>query len=154
MKKSVKRKGAAAPIPEAGPFIHDVIIRLEQKIFTIERKIDTLLSRAPAGGAPGQALPKLVPVEMKPPENRFSQRVMHKAVCADCRKACEVPFKPSGDRPVYCKDCFSKRKSNGTFRPGPAPLAPKKEALVTAAVKPAKPSAKKKPAAKKRKKKA
>ena len=38
-------------------------------------------------------------------------REMHKAVCADCKKECEVPFKPSGDRPVYCKDCFSKRKT-------------------------------------------
>ena len=35
---------------------------------------------------------------------------MHKAVCAECGKECTVPFKPSGDRPVYCKDCFSKRK--------------------------------------------
>ena len=38
------------------------------------------------------------------------QREMFKATCADCKKECEVPFKPSGDRPVYCKDCFSKRK--------------------------------------------
>lgn len=37
-------------------------------------------------------------------------REMHKAVCAECKKECEVPFKPSGDRPVYCKDCFMKRK--------------------------------------------
>jgi CxxC-x17-CxxC domain-containing protein len=37
-------------------------------------------------------------------------RQMHKATCADCKKECEVPFKPSGDRPVYCKECFSKRK--------------------------------------------
>jgi len=36
-------------------------------------------------------------------------REMHKATCADCQ--CEVPFKPSGDRPVYCRECFSKRKS-------------------------------------------
>lgn len=40
-------------------------------------------------------------------------REMHKATCADCTKECEVPFKPSGERPVYCKDCFSKRKDNG-----------------------------------------
>ena len=38
---------------------------------------------------------------------------MHKAVCAGCKKDCEVPFKPSGDRPVYCKECFSKRKNEG-----------------------------------------
>ena len=37
-------------------------------------------------------------------------REMHKAVCADCGKECEVPFKPSGDRPVYCRDCFQKHK--------------------------------------------
>ncbi len=37
-------------------------------------------------------------------------RQMHKAVCADCGKECEVPFKPSGDRPVYCRDCFQKHK--------------------------------------------
>ncbi|MFW6230721.1 MAG: CxxC-x17-CxxC domain-containing protein [Nanoarchaeota archaeon] len=35
---------------------------------------------------------------------------MHKTTCADCGKECEVPFKPTGDRPVYCKDCFSKHK--------------------------------------------
>lgn len=37
-------------------------------------------------------------------------REMHKAVCAECKQECEVPFKPSADRPVYCKDCFAKRK--------------------------------------------
>ena len=40
-------------------------------------------------------------------------REMHKAICADCNKECEVPFKPSSDRPVYCKECFSKRKESG-----------------------------------------
>ena len=39
-------------------------------------------------------------------------REIHKAVCAECKQECEVPFKPSGDRPVYCKACFSKRKSS------------------------------------------
>ncbi len=39
-------------------------------------------------------------------------REMHKAICADCKKECEVPFKPREDRPVYCKDCFSKRKDS------------------------------------------
>jgi len=37
-------------------------------------------------------------------------REMHKAICAKCKKECEVPFKPSGDRPVYCKECFSKHR--------------------------------------------
>jgi CxxC-x17-CxxC domain-containing protein len=40
-------------------------------------------------------------------------REMHKAICEECKKECEVPFKPSGDRPVYCRECFSKRKNEG-----------------------------------------
>ena len=35
-------------------------------------------------------------------------REMHPVVCAECGKDTEVPFKPTGDRPVYCSDCFSK----------------------------------------------
>ncbi len=37
-------------------------------------------------------------------------RQMHKAVCAECKKECEVPFKPTEGRPVYCKDCFAKHR--------------------------------------------
>jgi len=37
-------------------------------------------------------------------------REMHKAVCADCQKECEVPFEPKDGRPVYCRDCFGKHK--------------------------------------------
>lgn len=33
---------------------------------------------------------------------------MHQAICSDCGKECEVPFRPTGDRPVYCNDCFGK----------------------------------------------
>jgi len=40
-------------------------------------------------------------------------REFHKAVCSDCKQECEVPFKPSGDRPIYCKSCFAKRKDSG-----------------------------------------
>jgi len=40
----------------------------------------------------------------------FGAREMHKATCAECGKECEVPFKPSGDRPVYCQDCYKKRR--------------------------------------------
>ena len=33
-------------------------------------------------------------------------REMHDAVCARCGKETQVPFKPTGTRPVYCSDCF------------------------------------------------
>jgi CxxC-x17-CxxC domain-containing protein len=34
---------------------------------------------------------------------------LFRATCAECGKSCEVPFRPSGDKPVYCRDCFDKR---------------------------------------------
>ena len=37
-------------------------------------------------------------------------REMHKSVCADCGKECEVPFQPTGDRPVYCAECWAKNR--------------------------------------------
>lgn len=40
-------------------------------------------------------------------------REMHKAICSDCGKETEVPFKPSEGRPVYCKECFLKKKQQG-----------------------------------------
>ncbi len=38
-------------------------------------------------------------------------REMYKATCAACGAETEVPFRPRGDRPVYCRDCFSKNNS-------------------------------------------
>lgn len=37
-------------------------------------------------------------------------REFFKAVCSDCGKECEVPFKPTQGRPVYCRDCFRKHQ--------------------------------------------
>jgi len=37
---------------------------------------------------------------------------MHKAVCDECQKSCEVPFRPSSDKPIYCNDCFSGKRGN------------------------------------------
>ena len=38
------------------------------------------------------------------------QREMHDVTCAACGVATQVPFRPSSDRPVYCRDCFAKRR--------------------------------------------
>ncbi|MCF7871802.1 DNA-directed RNA polymerase [Candidatus Woesearchaeota archaeon] len=37
-------------------------------------------------------------------------REMHKATCADCGNECDVPFKPTEGKPVYCRDCFQKHR--------------------------------------------
>lgn len=44
--------------------------------------------------------------------------VMHKATCSECGKPCEVPFRPTGEKPVFCRDCFASKREGGD-RPAP-----------------------------------
>ena len=39
------------------------------------------------------------------------KKEMHTVVCDKCGESCQVPFKPTSSKPVYCRDCF--RKENG-----------------------------------------
>ena len=41
----------------------------------------------------------------------FGPIEMHKATCSECNQECEVPFKPTEGKPVYCRDCFAKKRS-------------------------------------------
>lgn len=44
---------------------------------------------------------------------------MTQVTCSSCGEECEVPFKPTSDKPVYCDNCFSKNKrgpSNNSSR--------------------------------------
>lgn len=61
--------------------------------------------------------------------DRGGSAQMHKATCSDCGKTCEVPFRPSGDKPVFCNDCFSGKREGGDSRGSRRDFdrAPKKE---------------------------
>lgn len=49
--------------------------------------------------------------------DRDSRRpLLHDAVCDECGKDCRVPFKPSGEKPVYCSDCFEKKGGRDSNR--------------------------------------
>jgi len=41
---------------------------------------------------------------------------MFKTVCSKCGKECEVPFRPSGDRPVFCSECFQNSRGQNNSR--------------------------------------
>jgi len=43
---------------------------------------------------------------------------MTKVICSSCGKECEVPFKPTSSKPVYCDECFAKK---GKFRSDKGP---------------------------------
>jgi len=132
-----------------------LLTTLVQKLTSFETKIDTVLSRIPSQPF---VVPRQQPMPGFSTERRREPKPMHKVICADCGRDSEVPFKPSGDRPVYCKECFTARKNKGTFKPRgngepkegpPVHVRPPEKPKV---VKPARPVKKKKPAAKKKKK--
>lgn len=39
-------------------------------------------------------------------------RQMFPIICDECGVEAEVPFQPRGDRPVYCRDCFSRHRES------------------------------------------
>ena len=43
-------------------------------------------------------------------ENQNSRRFnnMYDVTCNKCRNKCQVPFKPTGSKPIYCDSCFKK----------------------------------------------
>jgi CxxC-x17-CxxC domain-containing protein len=41
-------------------------------------------------------------------------REMYPIVCAECGNDAMVPFRPRGDRPVYCSDCFSRMREESS----------------------------------------
>lgn len=40
--------------------------------------------------------------------SNFAEKRMFSATCDNCGNSCEVPFRPTGDKPVYCSNCFEK----------------------------------------------
>lgn len=51
-----------------------------------------------------------------------ASRPLFAAVCSECGKDTQVPFKPTPGKPVYCRECFQKRGSRTPSRRSPAYL--------------------------------
>lgn len=123
MKKRVVKSGRSVVGPNLEPDTAGLMNKMMQQLILLDRKMDALISRSSERPAdprrfsmPSQRFDQ--PQRQAEPrqDNNYRERAMHKAICADCNKECEVPFKPSGDRPVYCKECFAKRKNGSSFR--------------------------------------
>lgn len=102
------------------PDILGLLARIQEQLASLDKKVDSLINRslprsAEPGSAPKPSFPQpfYAQVHGRERQNDFHQgRPMHRATCADCKKECEIPFKPTGDRPVYCRECFRERKSS------------------------------------------
>lgn len=118
MKKIIKRRSSSTP-EGVSPDIAVLINKMQEQLVSLERKIDTLINRPlekPTEekhfSKPFQHFDRPRHHDRDDRNNNFRERSFTRVVCSDCNKECEVPFKPSGDRPVYCKECFAKRKEN------------------------------------------
>jgi CxxC-x17-CxxC domain-containing protein len=47
----------------------------------------------------------------RPSYGERTERRMFRATCAECGRECEVPFKPTGERPIYCSNCYERQQS-------------------------------------------
>ena len=87
-----------------------LINQIQAQLGALDRKIDALINRPLPESRPAPR-PYGEHVHSTPRHNDHQKgRMLYKAICTDCKKECGIPFKPSGGRPVYCQDCFSKRK--------------------------------------------
>lgn len=137
MKKYAEIKVSKSELSE----LMTAVAKIAEKLEALEKKTDLVLNQMSSRvfqerKHPKPALPAAIapqtfqhpepspqsdqskPVRADPrgPMRQRKERVLHKAVCADCHQDCEVPFKPTGDRPVYCKKCFSKRKGSHSLK--------------------------------------
>ena len=149
MEKNLRSKNSSAS-KEIEPDIAGFMVKIQEQLTALAQKIDAWTGQIPAVSSEGRAHPGSIQQESRPPKH-FQQplpsqpfqhpqppqgpvevkqvhsrreRILHKAVCADCHKDCEIPFKPSGERPVYCKPCFSKRKVNSSSQANAGPSQP------------------------------
>lgn len=108
------------------PDLVTAMMKLVERLGALEQKMDQVSGRVfnlpseirqviqgfqhPAVSHPPQS--SIHPDKSFHPQNQVSRpRPLYQATCADCLKTCEVPFKPSGDRPVYCPGCWAIRKA-------------------------------------------
>ncbi|MCM8761584.1 MAG: hypothetical protein NC933_05590, partial [Candidatus Omnitrophica bacterium] len=113
------KKGTSKPqLRQETPDITGIISTMQQQLAVLDRKLDTLLNRSSQRpfdtrqfSAPAQHFeqPNRQPETRQ--NNGFKERILYKAVCADCSKECEIPFNPASGRPVYCKECYAKRRN-------------------------------------------
>ncbi len=81
---------------------HDFIFTENEQIFYKEKGLTNEPKRCPECRAAAKR---------QRSSTRFNRnREMYTATCALCGREAKVPFMPSEDKPVYCKDCYLQKK--------------------------------------------
>jgi len=106
-------------LPQVETDLAGLVNKMHEQLVALEKKVDILISRSSDRVQDGNRFQR--------PGSRFRHhdrsggdrsrgRSFTQAVCAECGNECELPFRPTGDRPVYCSDCFSARNDSGSFK--------------------------------------
>jgi len=121
VKKLFKHKSLSVT-PQDEPGVTGLINKVQQQLSAMEKKLDILINQSSKrpfeksySQNPSRRFNHSYRHDRGRQGNGSRERTYTRVVCAECNKECEIPFKPSGDRPVYCKECFSKRKKNNLF---------------------------------------
>ncbi|MFH1238747.1 MAG: CxxC-x17-CxxC domain-containing protein [bacterium] len=133
MKKNLKRKSSSVSSkvkPEQveepdiiKPDMAVLIDKIQQQLVILEKKLDILIRQSSERSfeekhyaKPFQRFDRPRRQDRGNRDNSYRERSFNKAICADCNKECNLPFKPTGDRPVYCKECFAKRNPGNSSK--------------------------------------
>lgn len=58
------------------------------------------------------------------PKRSFGGPRLFSATCVECGNECQVPFQPTGNRPVFCRDCFKNQGEGAGNSAAPSYAAP------------------------------
>lgn len=120
MKKKAKRNNDVA----------DVMVQIQEQLAQMNQKLDsfmtkslTELAEARAASRPVVIRPAVAQTFARPSQHNYPpQRTMYAVVCFECGKDTELPFKPNGNRPVYCRECFALKKRRAVQVNARAPI--------------------------------
>lgn len=48
-------------------------------------------------------------------DSRGESAERFQATCNECHAKCEVPFRPNGKKPVYCRNCFKGKEETPSY---------------------------------------
>ncbi len=88
----------------------EVLYRLETQLEALNKKLDILIKQS-------SHKPQERSSDMDRGVDHKTGKMQYKAVCAECGKTCGVPFKPAGERPVFCSECFARQQHSGGEEP-------------------------------------
>lgn len=106
----MKRKNPKDPVIEA-------MNKINAQLAVMDNKLDQFMTKSLKELAEAMAVVKSVrpasPLPARAVTRDFQRpaRSMFAVICYACGKDTEIPFKPAAGRPVYCKECFAKRRN-------------------------------------------